>query len=632
MFDFVRQHKRIMQLLLVILIFPSFVLFGIDGYKRFTSDSEVLATVDGVDIMQTEVDRMAQSEAMRISRTNPAIDVKIFDSPFFKSQILDQVINERVLQAAVSKFHIFVSDARLAQALKSAPELQAIKGSDGEIQRDAYIALLSSQGLTPQAYEFNLRSGLMSDALIRSITSTSLSESTSNSQAAWSQIRDVAWTRFDPSKLASSIKPSETELKKFFDENRNQFMTQESIEGEWLVLNAAQLAPKIELKPEDVKSYFEQNIQAYSVPEQRRARHILISVPQGAPASEIETAKNKIESIRSKLLANPSSFEAIAKTDSQDTGSARQGGDLGFFVQKDMVKPFADAAFALKKGEISPVIQSEFGFHVIQLIEVKPGQTQPFELVRPEIEKQLKTQLAQKRFAELAEQFTNLVYEQPDGLASIAKQLGLELKRFPATTRARLSTISPELAHPKVQEALFSPEGLAQKRNSAAIDIGSSTLVSARVIRHQSQRQLEFDEAQPMLIDQFTGIETLKMARQQAEELSKSSKSTLADQALISRVNSSKLSPKLIEAVMRKPADQLPVRFTVDEGKGGVYAVEVRAVKESEDVAVNQMSKMLMQRSYADAQTQAYVQSLRQQMNVKLKTGHELTGKVMPAR
>ncbi len=632
MFDFVRQHKRIMQLLLVILIFPSFVLFGIDGYKRFTSDSEVLATVDGVDILQSEVDRLSQSEAMRISRSNPAIDVKIFDSPFFKSQILDQVINERVLQAAVTKFHVFVSDAKLANALKTAPELQAIKGGDGEIDRNAYMALLSSQGLTPQSYEFNLRSSLLSAELMRSIPSSALNESTSNAQSAWSQIRDVAWTRFDPAKMAAGIKPPQAELKKFFDENRNRFMTQESIEGEWLVLNAAQLAPKIELKAEDVKSYFEQNIQAYSIPEQRRARHILISVPQGASASEIEAAKNKIESIRSKLLANPSSFEAIARTDSQDTGSARQGGDLGFFVHKDMVKPFADAAFALKRGELSPVVQSESGFHVIQLMDLKPGQTQPFDSVKPEIEKQLRTQLAQKRFAELAEQFTNLVYEQPDGLAPIANQLGLELKRFPATTRGQLAALSSELAHPKVQEALFSPEGLAQKRNSAAIDIGSSTLVSARVTHHQLQRQLEFDEAQSILIDQFIGIEALKMARQQADELAKSSKLPLADQALISRVNSSKLSPKLIEAVMKKSSDQLPVRFTVDEGKSGVYTVEVRAVKESTDLATNQMSKMLMQRSYADAQTQAYIQSLRQQMNVKLKTGQEQPNKIAQSR
>lgn len=623
MFDFVRQHKRIMQLLLVILIFPSFVLFGIDGYKRFSSDSEVLATVDGVDILQSEVDRMAQSEAKRAVAMNPSIDVKIFDSSIFRSQILDQLVNQRLLQAAALNFKLGISDFKLASAISNAPEFQAIKGNDGQLNRDAYVAFLNSQGLTPQMYEASLKAGLMSESLIQSISASNLAESISNAQSAWSQSREVAWTRIDPSQLAINLKPSTEELKKFHEFNRDSFVSKESIEGEWIVLNLAQIASGLELKPDEVRSYFDQNIQNYAVPEQRRARHVLISLIQGAPASVKDAARQKIESVRSKLLANPNAFEAVAKAESQDTGSARQGGDLGFFAYKDMVKPFADAVFSLKKGEISQIIETEFGFHVIQLTDVKLGQTQAYESVRPDIEKQLKNQLAQKRFAELAEQFSNLVYEQPDGLASIAKQLGLEVKRFPATTRDRLADVSTELSHPKVVEALFSQDSLMQKRNTSAIDVGSSSLVSARVVQHFPQRQLEFDEALSFVADRFKATEALKRARAQAENLSKNANEPLSQTALISRLNTSKLSAKFVDTVMKQPSGELPTRLIIDEGGSGLFVVEVRGVKEYSDQTAHKMSKLIMQRSYADAQTQAYLLSLRHQLKVKLKNGED---------
>jgi peptidyl-prolyl cis-trans isomerase D len=620
MFDFVRQHKRIMQLLLVILIFPSFVLFGIDGYKRFTSDSEVVAVVDGYDISLAEVEKIAQQEAARITRQNPGIDLKVFDTQAFKSQVLDQLINDRVLQSAAAKFNIHVTDQRLALAIQTNPQLQAVRDPQGNVQKEIYAALLSAQGMTPEMYESRLRSSLMSESLIQSISATYLSEATRASQSAWSQSRQIAWTRIDPLKLAPSIQINDTDLKAYYDKNAAKFQAQETIQGEWVSLDVTQIARQIEVKPEESRSYYQQNVQSYSTPEQRRARHVLINAPrEGTSVADLDKARLKAEELRVRILAKPSTFESVAKSESQDSGSAKQGGDLGFFGKKDMVKPFADAAFDLKVGEVSAVVQSEFGFHIIQVTEIKPGQVQTFESVKPAIDKLLREQMAQKRFAELAEQFTNLVYEQPDGLAPIAKQLGLELKTFPVVTREQLGTLPTTLQHPKVIEALFSADSLAQKRNTAAIDAGSSTLVSARVLQHQTKRQLEFDEAKELVIAQYKSEEAIRKAQTEAQGLKGNGSASLKDEALVSRVKTRGLSAPVINAVLRHPASRLPSRFIVDEGQAGVFVVELRSVMDSPETNTLQLSKNLMQRAYSDAQAQAYLQSLRQQLNVKLK-------------
>jgi len=622
MFDFVRQHKRIMQLLLVILIFPSFVLFGIDGYKRFTSDSEVLAVVDGHDVSLAEVEKIAQQEAARITRQNPGIDLKIFDSPAFKSQVLDQLINDRVIQSAASHFNLHVTDLHLAQVLRSNPQLQAARDSQGQIQKEIYTALLAAQGLTPETYEAQLRASIMSETLIQAITGTTLSEATRSGQLAWSQSRQISWSKIDPVKLATSIQVAESDLKTFFEKNSARFHTEESIQGEWISLDLTQIAKQIEIKPEDAKSYYQQNIQLYSTPEQRRARHVLINAPKdGTAAPDLEKARQRAEDIRVKILAKPSAFDSIAKSESQDTGSAKQGGDLGFFGKKDMVKPFADAAFDLKVGEVSVVVQSEFGFHIIQVTEIKPGQVQAFETVKPAIDQLLKNQLAQKRYAELAEQFTNLVYEQPDGLAPIAKQLNLELKAFPSVTREKIGLLPSELQHPKLAEALFSSDSVTQKKNTAAIEVGSSKLVSARVTQHQTKRQLEYEEAKDQVLTQYKAEESIRKAQMDAQALQKSTSVPLKEEAMVSRIKTQGLSAPVINAVLRQPSTPLPSRFVVDEGQAGIYVVELKSVSDAPDTNTLQLSKNLMQRAYSDAQAQAYLQSLRHQLNVKLKSG-----------
>jgi peptidyl-prolyl cis-trans isomerase D len=428
--------------------------------------------------------------------------------------------------------------------------------------------------------------------------------------------REVRELRFAAEQFVASVKVADAQITEFYEQNRRLFETPENVKIEYLLLSPTTIAGAGSVAEADVRAYYEQNKSRYGTEEQRRASHILIS----AEGSDKAAARKKAEEILAKVRAKPTDFEKLAREHSKDTGSAAQGGDLGFFGRGMMVKPFEDAAFALKEGEISNVIETDFGAHIIKLTSIKPAQAKPFDEVRADIERDLKQQEAQKRFTEAADQFTNLVYEQADSLQPAADKLKLKVQTIEALTRQGL----PPLMNARVVEALFSDDSLKNKRNTQAIEVATNTLVSARVLEHRPAAVRPLDQVRSQISELLTRREAVRLAREAGEarlaELRKQpSDAGFQPARWISRQQPQGLPPAAVNQILRVPADKLPGFVGVELENAGFLIANVLSAREgvATDSAQREAQARAIAQQAAGADELAYADGL--------KTRHKVT-------
>jgi len=274
----------------------------------------------------------------------------------------------------------------------------------------------------------------------------------------------------------------------------------------------------INLNEQDLKTYYEQNVARLSGTEERRASHILIAAAKGSSDAERQKAKARAEELLTQVRKAPESFAEVARKNSQDTGSAPQGGDLDFFARGAMVKPFEDAAFALKKGEISDVVESDFGYHIIKLTDIKAPKQKSFAELRTSLEADLKNQQARTKYAEAAEAFANGVYEQSDSLKPVADKLKLEVQSANRVLRQPEPGAKGVLANAKFLEAIFSTDTVANKRNSEAVEVGPSQLAAARITQYTPARTLPLAEVRAAVRERVVNARAAELARQEGEK------------------------------------------------------------------------------------------------------------------
>jgi peptidyl-prolyl cis-trans isomerase D len=439
------------------------------------------------------------------------------------------------------------------------------------------------------------------------------------------QRREIQIQRFSPADFVSKVQPQDAELEQFYQSRSERFRSTESADVEFLVLDAATLAKNIHLPEQDIKSYYEQNIQRLSGQEQRRASHILINAPKDAPAAERDKARNKVEGLLASVRKEPKSFADLARKNSDDPGSARNGGDLEFFAKGAMVKAFEDAAFALKKGEISAVVESEFGFHIIQLTDIKAPMTPSLEAMRPQLEADLRQQQSKRQFAEFAETFSNSVYEQADTLTPIAEKLRLQVQQVKGVSRIPSASIQGVLANPKILEALFSEESISKRRNTAAIELGNNTLVSARLISYKPSALRPFADVKDQVRTEFVLEQAMVLAKAEgqarlAEWQKQPDLARVGPALIVSRDQTQGQAQKLVDAVLRTDPSSMPSLVGVDFGAMGYALVRVNKVVPRELSSPQQKAQTLnqFQRLLVGAESAAYMAHLRAQFKVQI--------------
>jgi peptidyl-prolyl cis-trans isomerase D len=482
MFDFVRKHTRLFQFILLVLILPSFAFIGMEGYTSMMGGANTgVATVDGRKITQGEWENAQREQTDRVRRQNPGIDAKLLDSPEAKHQALENLVTERTLQAAALHQHFTPSADVVREKFWNDPQFAFLRNPDGTINK----GLLAAQGMTPSIFLERLRQDFALRQVMSPVeTSTTVGDSAPKlAFDALLQQREVQLQRFDVREFAAKLNPSDAELEAFYKDAANaaRFQLPETAQIQYVVLDLEALKKDVSFTEEDLRKYYEENASRYGVPEERRASHILIKAERNAPAAERAKAKARAEELLAQVRKNPASFAEVAKKNSQDEGSAVNGGDLDFFGRGAMVKEFDAAVYAMKPGEISNLVETDFGFHIIQLTGTRGGEKKPLEAVRAEVESEVRKQLAQARYSEAAEQFGNLVYEQSDSLQPAADKLKLQIQTATVPRQPQPGATGP-LASPKLLDAIFGADALRNKRNTEAIETGPSQLVSARVV------------------------------------------------------------------------------------------------------------------------------------------------------
>ncbi|WP_454721018.1 MULTISPECIES: SurA N-terminal domain-containing protein [Cupriavidus] len=631
MLDFVRNNRRLMLLLLLVLVFPSFVFFGVESYSRFMDSSHDAAKVDGRAITTQEVDNVVRDQSERMRQAlGPNYDPRQFEGALARQQVLDQLILQRVVANDVANKHLTVSDAAIQQAIYSIPAIASLpKQADGRLDPKAYLALLAQQGLTPEQLESRMRFDLATQQLGSSIGATAFVPKSLLDRliAIRDQQRDVQALQFKPADFAAKVTPDEAALKAYYDSHKAQFAVPEQAKVEYLVLSADALAASTPVTPEELKSYYDSNIARFRTDEQRRASHILIAAGKDAPAADRQAAKEKATKLLDDLRKHPETFADVARKESKDPGSAEKGGDLGFMGRGALVKPFEDAMFALKDGQISDVVETDYGYHIIKLTGIKPAETKPLDQVRTDLEAELRKQLAAKKFTELADAFGNTVYEQSDSLKPAADKFKLTIQTADNVTREPNPAQGAQnpLNNEKLLKALFSDDAIKNKRNTEAVQVAPNMLVAARIVDYRPAATRKFEDVQAKVREGYVAQQAAELAdKEGAARLEALRKSGAADGfgplVTVSRAKPETLQPKALEAVMRADVTKLPALVGVDLGADGyaIYRIAKVSQPAQADAAQRQGEAQQLAQMAGQTELEAFYESLKAAAKVKV--------------
>ncbi|MGD9945287.1 MAG: SurA N-terminal domain-containing protein [Burkholderiaceae bacterium] len=625
MFDSIRKHQRLLQFVLLVLIFPAFAFFGIQGYEGFFSADGALAKVAGDKVTRPEYEAAHQRQAAQLRQMlGDRFDSSLLDNPEARMQILDSLISQRALMADARANRVSVTDDQVRHMVRSIPGLTL---PDGSFDRERYRQSLAAQGQSEAAFEAQVKADLAMQAMPDAITQTTLVPQSLVDRliAAGEQTREVRELAFRPADFTSKVTPTDEDLTRFYEAQAALFETPETARVEYLTLSSDALAKQIKVTAEDVQHYYEQNKSRYATREQRRASHILVNAAESASQADKDAARAKAEALL-KQLRDGADFAALAKAQSQDPGSAADGGDLGFFTPDMMVKPFSDAAFALKKGEISDVVQSEFGFHIIQLTDLREGNVRPLEAVRGEIEEEIRKQLAGTRYAEAAETFSNLVYEQADSLKPAAERLSLTVETADGLSRNGSQALPPE--HPlndrKLLATLFSADSISSRRNTEAVDIGGGRLVSARLVDYQPVQRKPFEAVRDDVRQRFVLEEARKLAVQAGEARLKALQGGAAAEGFsspraVSRATSAEFPMSAVEAVFRAPTAKLPSLTGADLGAQGYSIYQIVKVNLPDEKKVAELRQPYLQQlrqAYSQQALLDYLESVKSRTKI----------------
>ena len=638
MFDFIRNHQRWMQLILLLLILPSFVFFGVQGYTSFMSSEPELATVDGKGITLGEFNnaRRAQLEQYR-TMLGAQFDAAAFDTPFFREQLLNTLIDQRAIAIAATKGAYSVSDETLRRSIAAIPAVQ----QDGQFSPERYKQALAAQGLSTAAFEQGLRRDLTLAQVLQPIGLTARVPTDIGQKifALITEQRSVARKVFSAETYAKNMTVSAEDIKAWYDANQAKLMIPENLDLDYLVLNEEAASKDIKISEADIESFYKQNEARYGQPERRRVSHILLEVPASADAAAKAAVQAKAADLAKRAAANPKEFSALAKEFSQDSGSANQGGDLGWISKNMLVPQVEEALFKLKKDEVSGVVESPFGVHVLYVTDVQAPSIKPLADVKEDIIAEIRKQLAAERFAAMAGKLTNLIYDQRDSLKPIADALGIEIRKATGLTREGLLSASQRggaamptdteqtwLGNPKVRQTAFSTEVLKDKMNSGAIELASDTILALRVTAVHAPKVPALEQATEQIRTTLTNERALIAAQEAGVKQLDSLKGTVASEPkdfdavqVVTRQAAQSLSREQLELVMSASPTPLP-RFLGLAGPEGYTVLWLSKIERGpapEPAQVTQLQAQLSQ-AWGTAEEQAALKLLRESYKVKM--------------
>ena len=506
-----KAPRWLVSTILVLLIVP-FALWGVDSYVQpggNAAAAHVGDTAIGVDALQQAL----RQEGQRLRQTlGDAYSPDLLDNPGTRRVVLERLINRELLLKDAAQRRLQVPDAAVAAIIQAE---SAFANEDG-FDRALYESQLRRQGLTPTAFEADLRSSLALQQIDSGLAETAFMSTAELDRMAtlWFERRDLRVATLDWRTVAPAQPPDAAAIQTYYDAHKADFMTGEQVQVAYLELSLDAMASELAIDDAMLQKRYEELKPELSGAEQRQVRHILVRVAQDAPPEAVEQARIKAADLRTKISSG-SDFAALAKAESEDPGSANQGGDLGFFERGSMTAAFDEAAFALAQNTLSEPIRTPFGFHLLEVTAIKPSHVPPLAQVRDTLRQRLQRELAEERFFAAAETLRNQSFEHPDTLEPAAQALGLKLQHIGPLTRSGGQGVA---ANTEFLRHAFSHDVIGGD-NSEVFELGSGHYAVLRVSEHTPAALRPLDEVKADIVDSLRQQQGAAAARTTGEAL-----------------------------------------------------------------------------------------------------------------
>jgi len=596
MLQTIREHAQgVIVWTIVGLIIVTFALFGLSSYLSGSSQNYV-ASINGVEIDENEFRRELQNYQTRLQQMlGKNFRADMFNPQMIKQEVVNGLISRELMTQYLDEQNFQVAPGKLAAKIHA---IDAFKDESGQFSKARYFELINRQGMSESFFENQLARDVASQFVQSGISQSDFATDTEVQQFLRlnNQRRDIGYLTISMKAYLKKARASNKQIEDYYNSHKNEFMNPEKLSVEYVELDLDKLAKGYVVSDETIQQHYDSHRQSYvSQPEQRKVHHILIKVDD---KTDEPTALQKVLDVL-KRLKKGESFSKLAKELSQDPGSAKQGGDLGFFGRGVMDKAFEESAFSLQKGKVSKPVRSAFGFHLIKLDEINTAKVKTFNDVKDDIKKELQIQQAEQTFYELSEKLNNITYEHPGSLQPVNDELGLAIQKTTLFDRSGGKGIA---AKEKVFAAAFSDEVLNLGRNSDLIELSDSHLLVLRKLEHQQASQKKLAEVRTQIQQRLRQQvarqklnEQLQKARQRLENNESPKKLARAIKGakwirmgLIHRTDKnekSKKSRKLDPQVRRKafalpiPQEKKPSWATLDLANGDGVVVGLYRVK-----------------------------------------------------
>ncbi len=619
-----RAQGWIAKLILALITVP-FALWGIDSYfNRGGGGGDVVAEVGKGRVYRQEFNQALQNQADSLRQSQGAkYDPAITQGREFRESVLNALVDRKALLLTATDAKLVASDQQVAGIIQQIPLFL----ENGQFSRERYDAALRQRGLTAIGFENEIRQDILLRALQSPLVKGVVVASATADRLARlvSQQREVSWADIAPAQFAAQAQASEADLEAYYNSHKAEFTDPEAARVEYVMLSKEALAGAVQPAEQDIQNYYQANQSRFGEAEQRTASHILIAAGKGDTTAR-QKAKAKAEALLAEIRKNPASFAELAKRESQDPGSAAHGGSLGSFPRGVMVKPFDDAVFSMKVGELRGPVETDYGYHIIRLDGIMPAKAAPLASVRDSIVAELRSQQGQKLFAQAAENFSNLVYDQSTSLKPAADAYKLSVQASDWITRK--GGPAP-LDEPKLRDAIFSPDSIKHKQNTEAIETAKGGLVAARVIDYRPATLHPLagvgSTIRAMLIAEKSARLAEQQGRAQLDKLNRGEEPALAWSSfqMISRQQPGPFNAQSLANIFRVNAAKLPAYTGVKRPDGNYRLVRISRVSEpsAADPTVRTALESGLRQALARADTQAYLALTKSQNKVEIKAG-----------
>jgi peptidyl-prolyl cis-trans isomerase D len=600
------------------LIIITFALFGLGSYLQ--DKTQVFAAkVNDQEITRQELQVAYQRQRARLEQMmGEAFNPSLIDDEALRQRALENLIQQQLLLQAAREYDMVISDELLAAQIQSAPAFQ----EEGAFSDERYKRLLMQQGQSPARFEYESRNSLQIQQLTSGIAQSAFitPQELNRVYTLQDQKRDFSYLVVVAAQFKETAEVSDEQIQDYFDQNKEQFVIPERVRVSYLRLTGDQLTENIEVDESELEAYYQEKKESLKTQEQRRASHILIQVADDADEETLNKAQAEAEEVLAKLRAGED-FAALAKQHSDDPGSSAQGGDLGFFARGAMVPEFDESVFDMQPGDVSELVRTQFGFHIIKLAEIRGSEIQTLEQARDELIAELKQRSVDDLFYDQLERLTDLSYENPDSLDAAADALGLEVQRSDWLTKDGGPGIGE---YGKLMSIIFSEDVLEGGNNSEPVEVGQNDVIVARVEEREAPQQSPLESVKDKIVEVLKQQAAASQARLKGEELLQKLKEGVTMESL---KEEGELTFRKAESVDRaapghhpevaaeafripRPEQDVPVEKGFSTNNGNYVVLRLSKVIDPDPASMKDDVRAQLERGYANMRSASMVSAM----------------------